>query len=81
MIDVTTNKPLRVTMYGTVRPYIEDVPVSQLDDLRRLLDSHGLHYWVEENYLSFNGGPEVAFLGFGRETDPNAVQAILDSVR
>lgn len=80
MIDVTTKRPLSVSAKGTSRPYIT-LPVSQLDEVQQLLDSHGIRYWVGEHFLSFNGAPEEAFIDLGREADAAAIQAILDSSR
>jgi hypothetical protein len=79
MTDTTTRRPLRVSTDGTTRPYIR-LPFSQVDDVRRLLDDHHIDYWVEEDVISLNGGPEVAVIDLGREGDAAAVQAILDSV-
>ena len=45
MTDTTTKKPLLVSTDSTVGPYIE-LPVSQLDEVRRLLDSRHIAYWV-----------------------------------
>jgi hypothetical protein len=80
MTDTTTKKPLRVSTDGTAGPYVL-VPVSQLDEIRRLLDSRTIRYWVEENVISLNGSPEIAVINFGRRGDAAAVQAVLDSVR
>lgn len=80
MTDATTKKPLRVSTDGTTGPYIM-VPVSQLDKVRRLLDSRHVGYWVEEEAISLDGAPEVAVINLGRGADATAVQAILDSVR
>jgi hypothetical protein len=79
MTDTTTKKPLRVSTDSTVGPYIE-VPVSQLDEVRRLLDSRRISYTVDEDFISFNGAPEEAVIDLGRGGDAAAVQAILDSV-
>lgn len=80
MIDVTSRKPLRVSTDGTAGPYVM-VPVSQLDEVRRLLDSNGIRYWVQEDAISLNGAPFVAVVNLGTGTDPGVVQAALDSVR
>ncbi|MGA2035811.1 MAG: hypothetical protein ABSG68_26490 [Thermoguttaceae bacterium] len=80
MTDTATKKPVRVSTDGTAGPYIV-VPVSQLDEVRRLLDSRHIGYWVEEDVISFNGAPEEAVIDLGRGADAAAVQAILDSVR
>jgi hypothetical protein len=80
MTDTTTKKPLRVSTDSTVGPYIE-VPVSQLDEVRRLLESRHINYSVDEHVISFNGAPGEAVIDLGRGGDAAAVQAILDSVR
>jgi len=80
MTDTTTQKPLRVSTDGTVGPYIM-IPFSQLEQIRRLLDSRCIRYWVEENVISLNGGPEIATVNLGRGGDADAVQTVLDSAR
>ncbi len=80
MTEATTKKPLRVSTDGTAGPYLM-VPVSQLDEVRRLLDSRRIGYWVEENAISLNGTPEIAVIDLGRGGDATAVQALLASVR
>jgi hypothetical protein len=78
MIDVTTKKPLRVLSHGTIYPYIR-VPTGQLDELRQLLDQHGIRYEVLDFYISLDGGPERAIVHLRRGTDEAAVQTILDN--
>lgn len=80
MTDARTKQPLRVSTDGTTGPYIM-VTVSQLDEVRRLLDNRRIGYWVEENAVSLNGAPEVAVINLGRGGDAAAVQTLLDSVR
>ena len=80
MTDATTKRPLHVSTDGTTGPYIM-VPVSQLAEVRRLLDSRRIGYWVEEEAISLDGAPEGAVINLGRGADAAAVQAILDSVR
>lgn len=78
--DATTEKPLRVSSDGTAGPYIM-VPVSQLDEVKRLLETQSVRYWIDENAISLNGTPEIAIINLGRDADARAVQNILDSVR
>ncbi len=78
MTDTTTKTRLRVSTDSTVGPYIQ-LPVSQLDEVRQLLDSHNIGYSVDEDFISFNGGPEKAVIDLGRSGDAAAVQTILDS--
>ncbi len=80
MIDAMTKKPLYVSTDGNAGPYIM-VPVSQLGDLRELLDKHRIRYSVEEDAISLDGKPEVAVVNLVHGADDSAVQAILDSVR
>jgi hypothetical protein len=79
MKDVATKKPLYVSTDGTAGPYIM-VPVSKLEDVRRLLDQHRVRYSVDEHAISLNGAPEVAVVNLGRGGDAKGVQKILDSV-
>jgi hypothetical protein len=80
MTDAFTRKPMRVRNEGTAGPYII-LPVSQLDEVRRLLESQHIRYWVGENAISINGGPETVIINLGREGNAAAVQALLDGVR
>jgi hypothetical protein len=80
MIDTTTKKPLRVSTESTAGPYIR-LPESQLAEVQQLLDRRGIRYQVDEEIISFDGGPEVAIIDLGRGADAAAVQAILDSAR
>jgi len=79
MIDAMTKEPLHVSTDGTAGPYIM-VPVTQLDDLRDLLDKHRVRYWVEEEVISLDGSPEIAVVDLGHGADAASVQAILDGV-
>jgi hypothetical protein len=80
MTDQTDGSPLRVSPNETVGPYIR-LAYSQLDELKRTLDSHAIRYWVRDNIVSLEGGPFMAVVYLGREADAQAVQAILDGVR
>ncbi|MBI1918125.1 MAG: hypothetical protein HYS12_25825 [Planctomycetes bacterium] len=79
MTDATTKNPLRVSTIGTAGPFIR-LAFTQLDEVRQLLDRHGIRYWVRENAISLDGGPEMIVVKLGREGNAAAVQAILDSV-
>jgi hypothetical protein len=78
MIDVTTNKPLQVSDGGEGVSYIR-LAMSQVDEVRRLLDQHGVQYWLSEQIISFDGGPAKTNIHISRRTGPAATQAILDS--
>ena len=78
MTDVVTTKPLVVSSDAAVGLFIT-VPVSQLDEVCRLLDGRGIRYWVDEYAVSLDGEPEVTDINLGRGGDAVAVQALLDS--
>jgi hypothetical protein len=77
MVDVTTNKPLRVST-GKVAPYLM-LPECQREDVERLLEQNGIRYWLEDEVVSFEGSPAEAMISFGYDVDAGVVQAILDS--
>jgi hypothetical protein len=79
MIDTTTHKPLNVSTDGDAGPYIM-VPVAQLDEVRALLNSKRVPYWVDEEAISLDGKPEVAVINLGRGSNPAMVQSLLDSI-
>jgi hypothetical protein len=78
MTDVVTKQPLRVSGEGTLWPYIR-LPDSQVEEVSRLLTSHGIRYSVQESILSMDGGPFIAVIDLPRGSDPKPVQTILDS--
>jgi hypothetical protein len=78
MNDATTEQPLRVSTDGTAGPYIM-VRLSQLDEVKRLLDDKRVRYWVEENAISWSGSPYIAVINLGREGNATAIQAMLDA--
>jgi hypothetical protein len=79
MTDTITHEPIRVSMDGWAGPCIE-VPLSQLKQVTALLEAHQVAYWVDEEVLSVDGKPEVAFVNLERRSDPAAVQGLLDRV-
>lgn len=78
MIDVRKNEPLRVRNEGR-SPYMTCSKV-QLEDIKKLLDQHGVYYWLDPVSVSFNNEPATIFINFGQKGDRDAIQAILDSV-
>jgi hypothetical protein len=77
MTDIATNRPLRVSTDGTAGPYLM-VPLSQLAEIRRLLDQNQIGYWVDEHAISWNEEPYIACINLGRDGDAAKVQSILD---
>jgi ribulose 1,5-bisphosphate synthetase/thiazole synthase len=77
--DVTTNKPLRVGG-GKDGGGVIWLPESQVPDVQKLLDQHGIRYWLQEEIISVDDGPEFTALILSKNEDPQAVQVILDDV-
>ncbi len=77
MLDISTNKPMRVSTDGHAGPYIM-VPVEQLGCVRELLETHRFTYWVDEDAISINGGPEVTVVNLKPGSDADFVQRLLD---
>lgn len=77
MIDALTKTPLRVSKEGDAFPYIK-VAVDQLPEVQKLLDGHGVRYWLDGMSLSFNGSPYKTIINLSRSTDPSFVQSLLD---
>lgn len=79
MIDMVDKKPIQIEMGGNA-PADFSVPVQQLDQVRALFDANHIKYWVGEEYLSIDDGPEIAFVTISRNSDPELAQRLLDSV-
>jgi hypothetical protein len=80
MINTANQEPIRVWAETPGWPDIL-LPYSQLEEVRALLDRHGIRYEVEDEVISLDGGPEMATINLAHGTDPSAVQAILDANR
>ena len=79
MIDEMTQSSLRVSKDGTAGPYLM-VPVTQLDAVLAVLDSHKVRYWVDADAISLDNEPAITVINFGRSGDAARIQAILDKV-
>ena len=79
MIDTTTRQPLYVSTDGNAGPYIM-VPVTQLNDVRTLLDGNKVAYWVDEEAISVDGKPEIAVINLGHGSNSEMVQRLLDGI-
>jgi len=79
MIDTMTNKPIRVETPKDVHPTI-DLPRDQVEAVSKLLEANGIRFWVGHLTISFDGKPSVSTIHLRRGTNPEQVQALLDSV-
>jgi hypothetical protein len=79
MIDSITHKPLTIEAEEAAHPLLV-VPFEQLPQVEALLKGHGVRYWVDDEALSIDGGPEITWITFSRGSDPAVLQRLLDSV-
>jgi hypothetical protein len=77
VIDMLTNKPLRVLTHELTPPDIR-VALDQLPAVQAVLDTHKVRYWVDHQAVSVDGSPFVIVINLRHGTDPKAVQEILD---
>ena len=79
MLDAVTQKRLCVSTEGAFAPYIA-VPIDQLNTVLAALDANKFSYWLDEDALSVDGQPEVAFVNLKQDCDPTKAQRLLDSI-
>jgi hypothetical protein len=77
MTDTAKQSPLKVHD-STVGPYMR-LPLSQVEAVGRILDRHGIKYWVEDIVISMNHGPEIAWLFTKGNPDIALIQSLLDA--
>jgi hypothetical protein len=81
MIDTTTRQRLEVsTDWGWGAEAYIVLPLTQLDQVKALLDANKISYWVDEEVLSIDGKPEIAWINLEDGTNPARVQSLLDSI-
>lgn len=80
MIDVIHRRSIRVSTEGGAGPYIM-VPFSQLEEVRAQLTANNVRYWVDDEVLSLDGGPEIAVVNLGRDCNAAHVQELLDKIQ
>lgn len=78
MIDTEKQKRLKVSERGPAGSYII-VPVARIEEVREVLDSHNVAYYVDENSISIDDEPPDVFVNLNRKVDPVEVQAFLDA--
>jgi hypothetical protein len=77
MIDTSTGERLVVSTVGYAEPFIE-LPLSQVDEVRKRLDQAGIPYWVDSMAISIDGEPPMTVINFSRYVDAGLIQAALD---
>lgn len=79
MTDAMTKTRMQVDGIGTDYSSLL-LQLDQVEDVRHLLDRHGVQYTLDNFALSMNGDPETTIIHLKPRTDGRWVQQILDSV-
>lgn len=79
MNDTIRKKTLHVSTDGSAGPYAM-VPVDKIENVRALLDSHDIGYWVDEDAIRVDDEPYITVVNFSKGVDTDKVRNILDSV-
>jgi hypothetical protein len=78
MVDAMYGKRLQVEGGVEGGPYSIRLPLSQLEEVRGMLDRHEISYWVDSAAISINRGPARISIHLGWNNDPVQIQSILD---
>jgi hypothetical protein len=77
--DTSTGERLIVSTEGGGGPFI-DLPLSQVDEVRKRLDRAGIPYWVDSMAISIDGEPPMSVINFSRYVDADRIQGALDEL-
>jgi len=77
MIDTSTGDRLIVSTEGDGGPFIE-LPLSQVDEVRKRLGRAGIPYWVDSMAISIDSEPPMAMIEFSQHVDEGRIQSALD---
>ena len=77
MTDTETRERLVVVGGNGADPYLM-LPLDQLEEVLRLLDRNGVEYAVAEDAIQLDGHPVIATIDFGRRSDLQYLQDLLD---
>ncbi len=75
-----TNSMLYRSVLRYLAPPRLTVPVAKLQKVETLLKANKIPYWVDEEVLSLDGKPEVAFINLGKGSDPEMVRKLLNGI-
>jgi hypothetical protein len=56
------------------------LPLTRLKEVQSLMDAHGIMNWAAGGATSFDGGPYMTTIAFSRNSDPLAIQELIDSI-
>jgi hypothetical protein len=77
MIDEVKNRRMEVKSDEIAGPFLS-LPLAQLASVRKVLDRHGIYYWVDSEAISLDHKPPVIVINFGRKGNAAQIQAALD---
>jgi len=79
MIDAVTRERVLIHAQGKGSPYFM-VPEEQLSAVTTALQDHDVPFWIDEDTISIDGEPAIAFVNLSRGADVAAVQQFLDEI-
>jgi hypothetical protein len=79
MIDIATQKPVRVRQEVNSRPYLT-VRGEQIEPILKALQDQGVACWQVGGVMSINGQPGTGFIAIGINESAEHAQAILDAI-
>lgn len=79
MTDTNTGKPIRVETHPEAGAWF-DLPTSQVDDAKRILEENSVPHWVSLYSISFDGRPPVTRVVLRYNADPVQAQHLLDGL-
>ncbi len=79
MIDALTQRRILIYGHDTFRPHFM-IREEQLPVVTAVLQDHDVVHWVDEETISYDIQPPIAFVYVSRGADLDAVQRLLDSI-
>jgi hypothetical protein len=80
VLNSVTKEPLKVLIASEEVSSVIDFPYEQLEDVKSVLDRHGIRYWWNEKVISVNNEPGWTRIYISRNSDPKLAQAALDTI-
>lgn len=79
MIDIATQKPVRVRQDGGTRAFLR-VRGEQIEPILKALQEKGIACWQSGGVMSVNDGPATGVIMIGINESPANAQAVLDAI-
>jgi len=78
MMNTSAQRPLVVLDGGAAGPYIM-LPLTQVENVRAILDSHDVSYWVDTWAVSLDENPYMTVINISAKFDVDSIQRMIDA--